>query len=76
MRVSPEKWKDLAVRGASLISQSGLLTPTNLDTLDCPYSAFCADVVVAALNEPRAKKPVAKKTDAYLPNQMCFSFDA
>lgn len=86
MRVSREKWKELALQGAELISTSGLLAPldgTDTATVDCPYYAFCVDIMAAAANDfygqkaraqKKAKAPALVKSP-YLPNQLQFSFE-
>lgn len=80
MPVSPEKWKDLALRGASLIyeimledvySQGKAVSP------NCPYSQFMQDVEAAKAKDKDKKKKRAKAAkSAYLPSQLCFTFDA
>lgn len=78
MPVSPEKWKDLALRGASLIFEymlEDVYSQGKTPSPDCPYSQFMQDVEAAKAEDKKTPRTKTAKS-AYLPNQLSFSFDA
>lgn len=76
MPVSREKWKDFALRGASLIFEvllEDVYSQGRTPSLACPYSQLLREIEEAKAKDIKKKKPKAARPH-YLPGQQSFSF--